>query len=66
MGQAVSGHAVIVELQIQSHTSPREVYSGQSSTGTGFYFSLSSSVLPCQHYSANAQHSFIHSSSIPY
>jgi hypothetical protein len=59
MGQAVSGHGVMVEMQVQPRASPCGVYGGQSGIGTVF-FSLSFSVLPCQHYSAYAKHSFIH------
>jgi hypothetical protein len=60
MGQAVSGHAVMLEMWVQSRASPCGVYGGQSGIGTVF-FSLSFSVLSCQHCSTCAQHSFIHS-----
>jgi hypothetical protein len=60
MGQAVSGHGVMVDVQVQSRASPCGVCGGQSGIGTVFFVSLSFSVLPCQHYSAYAKHSSIH------
>jgi len=38
LGQVVSGHAVMVEMQVQSRASPRGIYGGQSGIGTVFFF----------------------------
>jgi hypothetical protein len=60
MGQAVSGHAVMVEMQVQSRASPCGVYCGQSGIGTffslSFYFALSALFYLCSTF----VHSFIH------
>jgi len=40
MSQAVSGHAVVVEMRVQSRASPCGVYGGQSGIGTVFFLSV--------------------------
>jgi hypothetical protein len=63
-GQEVSGHAVMVEVQVHSWASACGIYGGQGGIGTGFFFSqfFSFTLSALFHLCST----FIHSSPTPY
>ena len=52
MAQAVSRRPLTAETRVRSRVNPREIFIGQSGTGTGFF--PSNSGLPCQFHSTGA------------
>ena len=59
MAQADSRRNLTMDARIQSQARPCEIRGERSGTRTAV--SPSTSVLPCQHHSTGAPHSFIHS-----